>query len=501
MLPACYSELFAIYARIARRHEYSCRGEPGSLVGVCFPIQDAPLCCAIRKGSPTVMTTTIGLVVSLLVVVVVLSALATRIALPSPIVLVVGGLLLSFLPGLPTIDLAPDLVLFVFLPPLIYASAWQTSWREFHANLRPILLLAIGLVLVTTTLVAVVAHALVGLPWGVAFVLGAIVSPTDAVAASATAQRVGLARRLVTVLEGESMVNDATGLVIYRFAVAAVVSGMFSLGRGSAVRRGRRRWLTPRSRGQLADRAAPSRAGRCADRDHHHVVDAICGISMRRSRACVRCAGGAGRRVVSQPAVGPLFLVHDPPPGQRGVGGVGLSAQWPAVRADRATNEPNHHGHCRVAVAGDTRRCPGHLSDSDPDAGGMGLSRDLLATRAERTAASGRPIPWLAQCAADCVGRVARGPVVSGGVRPTLHDRHGGSVSRTRPNHLFDLLRHCGHAGGARRGLGSFDSAVGPASRLGAGRGVTVCAPGRDRRGLTATRRRGERRWYARTVS
>ena len=230
MLPACYSELFAIYARIARRHEYSCRGEPGSLVGVCFPIQDAPLCCAIRKGSPTVMTTTIGLVVSLLVVVVVLSALATRIALPSPIVLVVGGLLLSFLPGLPTIDLAPDLVLFVFLPPLIYASAWQTSWREFHANLRPILLLAIGLVLVTTTLVAVVAHALVGLPWGVAFVLGAIVSPTDAVAASATAQRVGLARRLVTVLEGESMVNDATGLVIYRFAVAAVVSGMFSLG-------------------------------------------------------------------------------------------------------------------------------------------------------------------------------------------------------------------------------------------------------------------------------
>jgi monovalent cation/hydrogen antiporter len=179
------------------------------------------------------MTATIILVVSLLAVVVGLSALATRLAVPSPIVLVVGGVLLSFLPGLPTIDLAPELVLLVFLPPLIYASAWQTSWRDFHANLRPILLLAIGLVLVTTTLVALVAHSLVGLPWGVAFVLGAIVSPTDAVAASATAQRLGLSRQIVTVLEGESMVNDATGLVVYRFAVAAVVSGLFSLGAAS----------------------------------------------------------------------------------------------------------------------------------------------------------------------------------------------------------------------------------------------------------------------------
>src|SRR5262249_36988488 len=116
---------------------------------------------------------------------------------------------------------------------LIYASAWEISRREFHANLRPILLLAIGLVLVTTSLVAAVAHALIGLPWGVAFVLGAIVSPTDAVAASATPQRLGLSRRVVTVLEGESMINDATGLVVYRFAVAAVVSGMFSLGTAS----------------------------------------------------------------------------------------------------------------------------------------------------------------------------------------------------------------------------------------------------------------------------
>jgi CPA1 family monovalent cation:H+ antiporter len=179
------------------------------------------------------MAAFITLVVGLLVVVAVLSALAQRLQVPTAIVLVLGGLLVSFIPGLPTIDLNPELVLFLFLPPLIYAAAWQTSWREFRATLRPILLLAIGLVLVTTTTIAVVGHYVVGLPWSVAFVLGAIVSPTDAVAASATAQSLGLSRRIVTLLEGESMVNDATGLVIYRFAVAAVVTGTFSLWQAS----------------------------------------------------------------------------------------------------------------------------------------------------------------------------------------------------------------------------------------------------------------------------
>ena len=113
------------------------------------------------------------------------------------------------------------------------SSAWTTSWREFRTNLRPILLLSVGLVLATTIVVAVVAHTLVGLPWPVAFVLGAVVSPTDAVAASATAKSVGLPRRLMTLIEGESMVNDATGLVVYRFAVAAVVTGSFSLAQAS----------------------------------------------------------------------------------------------------------------------------------------------------------------------------------------------------------------------------------------------------------------------------
>jgi CPA1 family monovalent cation:H+ antiporter len=177
--------------------------------------------------------TAVVVVFALLIAVVALASLATRLRVPYAILLVLGGLVLGFVPGLPGITLDPALVLFLFLPPLIYSSAWFTPWRDFRANLRSILLLAIGLVLTCTVLVAVVAHLALGLTWPVAFVLGALVSPTDAVAAGAIMQRLGVARRVVTIVEGESMVNDATGLVTYRFAVAAVVSGTFSLWQAS----------------------------------------------------------------------------------------------------------------------------------------------------------------------------------------------------------------------------------------------------------------------------
>jgi CPA1 family monovalent cation:H+ antiporter len=162
---------------------------------------------------------------------VILAIVAPRLGIPSPVLLVLGGLLLGFVPGLPRFTLDPNIVFLLFLPPLLYASAWQTSWREFRANLRPISLLALGLVLLTTVVVAVVAHLLIPeLSWAVAFVLGAVVSPTDAVAATAVAERLGIPRRIVTIFEGESLVNDATALVAYRFAVAAVVAGVFSFG-------------------------------------------------------------------------------------------------------------------------------------------------------------------------------------------------------------------------------------------------------------------------------
>jgi Na+/H+ antiporter len=169
------------------------------------------------------------IIVGLLVAVAALATLAARIKVPYPILFVIGGSVLGFVPGLPEVRLEPELVFLLFLPPLLYVSALFTSWRDFRTNIRAISLLAVGLVLMTTFVVAAVVHALADLPWAAAFVLGAIVSPTDAIAATTVAQRLGVPRRIVTVLEGESLVNDATGIVAYRVAVAAVVTGAFSL--------------------------------------------------------------------------------------------------------------------------------------------------------------------------------------------------------------------------------------------------------------------------------
>ena len=156
--------------------------------------------------------------------------LGRRLKVPYPIALVIGGLCISLVPGLPVVHIRPDLVFLLFLPPLLYAAAWFTSWHDFKANLRPIFFLAVGLVLFTTFVVGIVVHAMIPeMPLAVAFALGAIVSPPDAVAATAIAQQMGLPRRIVTVLEGESLVNDATGLVALRFALAAAASGTFSM--------------------------------------------------------------------------------------------------------------------------------------------------------------------------------------------------------------------------------------------------------------------------------
>jgi CPA1 family monovalent cation:H+ antiporter len=168
----------------------------------------------------------------LLVAVLALMALSRRILVPYPIFLVLGGLGLSLVPRVPVLHLDPDLVFLIFLPPLLWAAAYFTSLRDFRANLRPILLLAVVLVAVTTVAVAAVARAIVpGMGWPVALALGAIVSPPDAVAATAIARRLRIPHRLVTILEGESLVNDAAALVLYRVAVTAAVTGTFVPGR------------------------------------------------------------------------------------------------------------------------------------------------------------------------------------------------------------------------------------------------------------------------------
>jgi CPA1 family monovalent cation:H+ antiporter len=167
---------------------------------------------------------------ALLVALAVLLVLAPVLRIPYPILLVLGGLALGFVPGIPTIALPPDLVLVAILPPLLYSAAFYTSLRDLRQNIAQISALAIGLVAATTVAVAVVGHTLIsGLGWGPAFVLGAIVSPTDPLAATQIARRLGVPRRIVTIVEGESLVNDGTALVLYRVAVVAVVSGSFSL--------------------------------------------------------------------------------------------------------------------------------------------------------------------------------------------------------------------------------------------------------------------------------
>ncbi len=172
-----------------------------------------------------------ALVLALVVGVTVVSALSRRFGLPTPIVLVIAGILVSLVPGLPEYRLDPELVLVGFLPPLLYAESLGTSLRDLRANRRNIALLSVGLVLATTIIVGYVAHLVIpGFPLAAGFVLGAVVAPPDALAAAGIIRRVGLPRRLVTILEGESLLNDGTALVAYRIAIAAVVTGAFSYG-------------------------------------------------------------------------------------------------------------------------------------------------------------------------------------------------------------------------------------------------------------------------------
>jgi monovalent cation/hydrogen antiporter len=179
------------------------------------------------------MTEIAQTILFMLAVLAAVAVAARRLNIAPSILLVVAGIGMALVPGLPKVELAPELVLLVILPPLIYSAGVAMSWREFRFNLRPIIMLAFGCVLFTTCLVATAAHYLLHFDWSVGFLLGAIVSPPDVVAPLAIARRLGLPRRVVVVLEGEGLANDATALVLYRFAVVAVSTGTFSFGQAS----------------------------------------------------------------------------------------------------------------------------------------------------------------------------------------------------------------------------------------------------------------------------
>jgi len=173
------------------------------------------------------------LILICLVVVALLAIVARRTRIPHPILLTIGGVILALVPGLPEIHLEPELVFNLFLPPLLYPAAVYTSWRDFRTNLRPILLMATVLVLITMAATASLFPALTGLPLAVGFVFGALISPPDAVAALSFTQNLRVPRKIIVILEGESLVNDATSFISFRFAVAAVMTGSFSLGHAS----------------------------------------------------------------------------------------------------------------------------------------------------------------------------------------------------------------------------------------------------------------------------
>jgi monovalent cation/hydrogen antiporter len=179
------------------------------------------------------MTGIVQTVLFMLAVLAAVAVAAKRLNISPSILLVVAGIGMALIPGLPKVELAPELVLLVILPPLIYSAGVAMSWREFRFNLRPIALLAFGCVLFTTCAIAAAAHYLLNFDWAVGFLLGAIISPPDVVAPLAIARQLGLPRRIVVVLEGEGLANDATALVLYRFAVVAVSTGTFSLGEAS----------------------------------------------------------------------------------------------------------------------------------------------------------------------------------------------------------------------------------------------------------------------------
>ena len=170
------------------------------------------------------------LVISLLFGIAILTMISNKLKISYPILLVISGLLISLIPGVPSISLDPDLVFLIFLPPLLYAAAWNTAWKDFWAMKRPISLLAFGLVIFTSAAVALVSNALIpDFPLAYGFLLGGIISPPDAVAAASVLKDLKIPKRVSTILEGESLVNDASSLIVFRFALAAIITGQFNL--------------------------------------------------------------------------------------------------------------------------------------------------------------------------------------------------------------------------------------------------------------------------------
>ena len=296
------------------------------------------------------MSTELALL-SILVAVTLLLIVAQWARIPYPILLVVGGLALAVTPGIPEVELEPELVLLIILPPLLYAAAFFTPLRELRRNIRAVSLLAVGLVLATMIAVGAVAHEALDFGWAEAFVLGAIVSPTDPVAATAIARRLGVPGRIVTIVEGESLVNDATALVAYKFAVAAVVTGSFSLLEASGD------FVVVVTGGIAVGIAVGAVIAAVRRRLDNPPVEVTIALF---SAYFAYLPGGGDRRLRGarrghrRHLHGPADLAPDhpdhPDPGHRGLGDRHLPAQLGAVRARRPAAADRGRGHHRSST-------------------------------------------------------------------------------------------------------------------------------------------------------
>ena len=335
--------------------------------------------------------------------------LARRIDVAPAILLLLAGIALAFVPGMPSLELPPELVLLVVLPPLIYSASVAMSWREFRFNLRPIILLSVGCVIFTAFAVAAATHYLIGLPWNVGFLLGAIVAPPDVVAPLAIARKLALPRRILVVLEGEGLANDATALILYRFAVVAISTGTFSLpkatGEFAAIVAGEMLFGVG---GRLALPAgAPSRA-RSADRDHAVADHALCRLLGPRAFRRLRRDRDRRLRALYELERAAVDFGGDAAAGHLLLGPGDLSDRGPAVPADRIPDAAA----VREIEGVSARRHPDrHRAGHRDDRGRalrLGLSRDLSAADADQALARARSVAAVAERVRAVVHRRAR---------------------------------------------------------------------------------------------
>ncbi len=275
----------------------------------------------------------------LLVLVAGFAAMARRLKVPYPIVLVLAGLVISFVPHIPKVPLNPNIVFVIFLPPLLYSSAWQISWREFQRNAVVIGLLAVGLVGFTVWGVADFSDRFItALDWKAGFLLGAVISTTDAIAATSIAKSIGLPRKIVDILEGESLLNDATGLLALEIGIAMMARGeMPTIGSGIA------RLLYLIVGGLVIGLLIGVVVGWMekfiddgASRAGGEPGGAVCGLSGGRESSCFGCVGGGGLRDLSEPEEHSVFFAGGAAAGDQCVGGADVHAERPRVCTDRA---------------------------------------------------------------------------------------------------------------------------------------------------------------------